>query len=219
MSNINRTNTQDKPLWQNPLYLFALFISLLAALLWGFDWYNQPTASMNEHFSYLRIEIAQGQMWRLITGNLLHTNLWHLVMNLAGLWVILFLHEMHYKKQAALIYSLFLSLCLLEGLGLYYFYPSLLAYVGLSGVLHGLFSFGAIMDIVKSYRSGYLLLLGVMAKVYYEQTYGASDSVTELIGARVATESHLVGVVSGVICAIIWLSYLGIKHKLKNKSR
>jgi rhomboid family GlyGly-CTERM serine protease len=214
----NKVNTQDKPLWQKPLYLFALFISLLAAMLWGIDWYNQPTASMSEHFSYLRVDIDRGQVWRLITGNLLHTNLWHLVMNLAGLWVILFLHEMHYKKQAVLIYSLFLSLCLLEGLGLYYFYPSLLAYVGLSGVLHGLFSFGAIMDISKSYRSGYLLLLGVMAKVYYEQTYGASDSVTELIGARVATESHLVGVVSGVICAIVWLSYLAIKHKSRHKS-
>lgn len=216
MKNKHKVNKQDWAPWQNPLYLFAIVISVLAIGFWGLDWFNQPAALMGDKLSYLRVNIAQGQVWRLITANLLHTNFWHLVMNLAGLWVILFLHEMHYRKKPRLVYVLFLSLCLLEGLGLYYFYPNLLAYVGLSGVLHGLFTFGAMMDITKSYRSGYLLLLGVFAKVYVEHTYGASESLAELIGARVATESHGVGVASGIICAVIWLAYLNIKNRLKH---
>jgi rhomboid family GlyGly-CTERM serine protease len=208
---------QNNPLQWQPLYLFAAIVTVISSACWGVEWFAGKGSSIADSFSYLRLSITQGQVWRLVTGNLLHTNVWHLLMNLAGLWVILFLHEMHYKKQPVLIYGLFLSLCLFEGLGLYFYYPELLSYVGLSGVLHGLFSFGAIMDIKKGYRSGYLLFLGVLAKVYYEQSYGASSSVVELIDARVATESHLVGVISGIICSLIWLSYLYVRQSLKHK--
>ncbi|WP_445945438.1 rhombosortase [Shewanella sp.] len=217
MASLRKSNQDNSASLWKPLYLFAAIITAISSAFWGLEWFSAQGSSVADSFSYLRLNITQGQVWRLLTGNLLHTNLWHLAMNLAGLWVILFLHEMHYRKQALLIYLLFISLCLFEGLGLYFYYPALLSYVGLSGVLHGLFSFGAIMDITRGYRSGYLLLAGVLAKVCYEQTYGASDSVVELIGARVATESHLVGVISGIICAFIWLTYLYIQQMIKRK--
>lgn len=155
-------------------------------------------------FNYQHSAIANGQIWRLFTGNLLHTNAWHLGMNLAGLWVIVFLHEIHYRYHVGKLILLFCSLCLMEGLGLFNFYPSVSAYVGLSGVLHGLFAFGAVMDIRKGFRSGYLLVLGVIAKVMYEQYFGADAGLSELINARVSIESHLVGMISGFICAIVW---------------
>ncbi|GGP58176.1 rhombosortase [Shewanella saliphila] len=185
-------------------YHFLVMISVVCIALFAADIPTPAFLPIDQYFSYRYDDIAHGQVWRLLTGNLLHTNLWHLLMNLAGFWVIVFLHEVHYKRHPEKLVLLFLCLCLLEGIGLYLFYPNLKAYVGLSGMLHGLFAFGAMMDIRKGYMSGYLLLIGVIAKVAYEQYFGASTSITELIAARVATESHLVGLICGLLCAVCW---------------
>ena len=74
-------------------------------------------------------------------------------------------------------------------------------YAGLSGVLHGLFAWGAIQDIKAKDKLGWALLIGVIAKVVWEQFSGGSASSAELIGARVAVEAHLAGVLGGVLFA------------------
>jgi rhomboid family GlyGly-CTERM serine protease len=182
--------------------LMPLLLSLLCALLYLGGEY---LPWVDEFLVYRRAGISEGELWRLLSGNLLHTNHWHLLMNLAGLWVIVLLYADHLSRAG--LGWLFVSLCLLEGLGLYGFYPELSAYVGLSGVLHGLFGFGAIMDVSRGIKSGWLLLLGVIVKVGHEQLFGASDQVRDMIGARVATESHLVGLLGGLLCAALFLGY------------
>ena len=119
------------------------------------------------------------------------------------------LHGFHFSVKSYAV--LVLLLCLLEGVGLFFFYPSLYGYVGLSGMLHGLFTFGAIQDIRAKYLSGWALLLGVFAKVSYEQYFGGSEDVTALIGARVATESHLIGLCAGLLCALGLFAYRKLK--------
>ncbi|TCN80846.1 rhombosortase [Shewanella fodinae] len=174
--------------WRVSPWLTVLTISMLCTVL---QW-----ADAADIMEYQRQFIAQGQWWRLLTGNLIHTNLWHLLMNLAGFWVVVFIHRVHYGNRH--LAWLLLTLCITEGLGLWFAFPTLSAYVGLSGVLHGLFAYGALSDIKIGWRSGYLLLVGVMAKVTWEQTMGANAEVTQLIGARVAIEAHLVGLLSGI---------------------
>jgi len=174
--------------WRVSPWLTVLTISMLCTVL---QW-----ADAADIMEYQRQFIAQGQWWRLLTGNLIHTNLWHLLMNLAGFWVVVFIHRVHYGNRH--LAWLLLALCITEGLGLWFAFPTLSAYVGLSGVLHGLFAYGALSDIKIGWRSGYLLLVGVMAKVTWEQTMGANAEVTQLIGARVAIEAHLVGLLSGI---------------------
>ncbi|WP_227006676.1 rhombosortase [Shewanella donghaensis] len=200
------------------MYVFAMTISVICCVLFALS-LNQATGfNIDKLFAYRYDLIGQGEWWRIATGNILHTNLWHLLMNLAGFWVILFLHEVHYKRHYFKLVSLFISLAILEGLGLYLFFPELKGYVGLSGLLHGLFTFGALLDIRRGYKSGYLLLLGVFAKVSYEMYFGASEGVSELINARVATESHLIGVISGLFCGLVWLPlarHFKYHHSLK----
>ncbi|MEL4426790.1 rhombosortase [Shewanella indica] len=157
---------------------------------------------LTELFAFRRSAIEQGELWRLVSGNLLHTNFWHLLMNLAGFWVILYLHKEHYNALGVLILTL--ALCLFEGVGLYLCYPELMGYVGLSGILHGLFAFGALADIRSGRSSGYLLLAGVIAKVGWEQWQGAAAEVSALIGARVAVEAHLVGLIGGIALFGLW---------------
>ncbi|AQS36318.1 rhomboid family GlyGly-CTERM serine protease [Shewanella psychrophila] len=180
-------------LWLSSSYSLVVLVTIVCIGLYFLN--------LADSLAYRRVEIGDGEYWRLLTGNLLHTNVWHLIMNLAGLWVIVLLHHTHYRL---LHFSLlFIACSLLQGLGLYLFYPGLIGYVGLSGMLHGLFTYGAIKDITVGLKSGYLLLLGVIIKVSYEQIYGASREVTEMIGARVATEAHLVGVVSGILIFLL----------------
>lgn len=188
------------PAIEKRLLTVAAALSLLCIAL-----YFLPLGSL---LNWQRHQIATGEYWRLVSGNLLHTNHWHLLMNLAGFWVILSLHHFHYRAQGLTL--LLFILCLGEGLGLYAFFPQLFSYVGLSGILHGLFGFGAVMDIRRGLKSGWLLLIGLGAKVGYEQLYGASTEISGLIDARVATESHLVGAVLGVSLALIYLAFMKI---------
>ncbi|ABZ76499.1 Rhomboid family protein [Shewanella halifaxensis HAW-EB4] len=189
----------------NSPYTFALIITIICISLF----YLQ----LDSLLAYQRYLIIDGEWWRLFSGNLLHTNAWHLYMNLAGFWVILALHEQHYRAKG--LGLLFFTLCLMQGLGLLIFYPTLIGYVGLSGMLHGLFAFGAVLDIRQGYRTGYLLLLGVILKVAYEQYFGASSEMTQLINARVATEAHLVGLISGLVCVSVYLAWQQLKKQAK----
>ncbi|MCH1932077.1 rhombosortase [Shewanella sp. A25] len=185
---------------KNGPYWVAFAVTVICV---GFYLAGLMLPEVDQLLSFRRSGIEQFEWWRLITGNLLHTNHWHLLMNLGGLWAVVFLHHFHYNVRG--LTALFLLLCLLEGIGLYLGFPKLLGYVGLSGMLHGLFTFGAVQDIRCKMRSGYLLLLGVIIKVGHEQWFGASDDVTEMIGARVATEAHLVGLICGLICAFAFM--------------
>ncbi len=106
------------------------------------------------------------------------------------------LHGDHYTPKSYLL--AFISSLVICSLGIYYFDPEMERYVGLSGVLHGIFVWGAILDIKKGWNSGYLLLLGVIAKVAYEQIFGASADVEALINASVAIDAHLWGTVGGL---------------------
>lgn len=178
------------PLNKNAV-LFPAIIFLISFVI-----YFLP-ASIESILIYDRSDITSGQLWRLITGHLVHTNFNHLLLNLAGLTMLWALHGDHYTPKTYLL--AFITSLVVCSLGIYYFDPSMERYVGLSGVLHGIFVWGAILDIKKGWNSGYLLLIGVVAKVAYEQVFGASADVEALINASVAIDAHLWGTVGGLL--------------------
>jgi len=164
---------------------------------------------------YQRQLITKGEIWRLISGHILHTNGYHLLLNLAALFMLWALHGRFYSIKNYTVLFLFCSI--FTSLGIYYFDPTLIQYVGLSGVLHGVFVFGAIMDINAKDKTGYLLFLGVWLKIAHEQFYGASTDVSNLIEASVAVNSHLWGALGGLLFSIIYLYIFHIKSPLVNK--
>lgn len=137
------------------------------------------------------------ETWRLLSANLLHTNLNHLLLNTGGLLMLWLLHGEHYSPLRFM--KVFWWCALATGAGLYLLSPSMLWYVGLSGALHGVFCWGACMDIRHQMKSGWLLLAGVTVKIAYEQIYGASPAVATMIDAKVAVDAHLYGAVAGVL--------------------
>jgi len=174
-------------------------ILLLALLAYVFE---QQSITL---LVYQRDAIANGEFWRLFTGHFFHTNGYHLLLNLSALALLWALHGHFYTiKNYALLFIFSAITC---SLGLYYFSPELKQYVGLSGVLHGIFVWGAIMDIKQGDKTGYLLFIGVFLKIIHEQIYGASADVAKLIGANVAVDAHLWGAIGGLLFAAMYLFY------------
>jgi len=164
-------------------------------------------------FVYQYQLISQGELWRAFTGHFLHTNGIHLLLNLAALILLWALHGHFYTlKNYGL---LFIASALICSAGLFYFSPQIQQYVGLSGVLHGIFVFGAVMDIRHQDKTGYLLFIGVWLKIAHEQFYGASEQISTLINANVAIDAHLWGAVGGLIFSCGYLVFLTSQQKLE----
>lgn len=181
--------------------LIIILIALIAILAFILE--RVIGIAFTDFFVYQKQLISQGEIWRLFTGHFLHTNNYHLLLNLAALIMLWLLHGRFYSKSNYT--ALFLLTALITSLGLYYFSPDLQQYVGLSGVLHGVFVFGALMDIRAKDKTGYLLFIGVWGKIAHEQIYGASADVSALIAANVAIDAHLWGALGGLLFSIVYL--------------
>jgi len=139
----------------------VVIVAILVTLAIIFD------AQLSHFFVYQRQLIEEGEYWRVFTGHFFHTNTYHYLLNMTALVMLWLLHGQFYSiKNYALLFLVSAFIC---SLGLYYFDATLIQYVGLSGVLHGIFVFGAIMDIKTKDKTGYLLFIGVWLKIACER--------------------------------------------------
>lgn len=146
--------------------------------------------------------IIQGQWWRILTGNLTHTNEIHLGMNLAALVALALLHRQYYRERCVVL--LVWGAMPIIGLGM--FFTNFSTYAGLSGVLHGLFAWGVIRDIQNQLPFSRLLLFGLLAKLCWEVYSGSEGATSALIEAHVAYQAHWIGAVTGGIVAVCFPS-------------
>lgn len=156
-----------------------------------------------------KLAIYSGQWWRIVTGNFSHTNLAHMAMNLAGLWVICYLFRPAIRPT---LWVIGVSATLI---GLALLLTNINHYLGLSGVLHAVFAYWALSEALEGRKSSWLLVLGVVGKVAWEGVYGASEATSQLIEASVATQAHAVGMVVGLLMAL--LHYVR-SHRLQHDS-
>ena len=193
----------------------TVIILTLSTLLFVF----QPDS--HQWFAYYHSAIEKGQLWRLVTAHFCHTNGYHLLLNGIGLVVVVSLFFDTFKKQRLLplllFSAVFISLCL------FFIEPTTQGYVGLSGVLHGLFAFGVCDELRKKDKWGVILGIGFIVKIAFEQFNGPAASTESLIGATVLINAHLYGAIAGVVyflCAQIWhvskVKYV-VKNNITNK--
>lgn len=142
------------------------------------------------------------QLWRFITGQLLHLGWVHLLFNLVGLVLItaLFLPEWSSRSFS----FAFISSAIVLNFCLYVFSPELIWYVGLSGILHGLIAAGALYSYRVQPGFALLVLAGCTIKIGWEQFTGSSVGTEELIGGKVAFDAHMFGFIGGLIGAILF---------------
>ncbi len=157
--------------------------------------------SLTQWLRYDRDSILAGEVWRIFTAHITHLGWKHLLMNIAGLILIwaLFGRLLTIRVWVTVI----LASAAVISLGLLIFNPQIRWYVGLSGVLHGMFLVGAIISIYKGYRAESLLLVFIIGKLAWEQRYGPLPGSVSLAGGNVLVDAHLYGAIAGVVAAMI----------------
>ena len=194
--------------------MFSLLIeTILLIIITLIVYFFEPQSS--ELFAYYHMGIEQWQVWRLITATFCHTNFYHLAMNLLGLIVIIGLFIDTYKKQSTVPVIIFSSIFI--ALTLFYFEPGVIWYVGFSGVLHALFSYAVANDIQYKQKWGIALGFALVAKILYEQVYGAQPSTIELIDAPVLINAHLYGAIAGVLFYFLRRFFISIQLNFQSK--
>jgi len=198
----NRTTFQlNHILW----LLLVLLSGLLQAAGWVPEW------------RFDRALIDSGYYWLLFSGHIVHLNWSHWMLNMGGLAVVAFFFS-PYGNIRQWLFVIFLS-ALFVGLGLYWLNLDLVTYVGLSGVLHGLFIYGAVHETRRYPASGYALLVLLIGKLIWEYFYGALPGSEELTSGHVITDAHLYGAIGGAAAAgLLWLSDL-LNKRIQIKDR
>ncbi len=158
-----------------------------------------------------------------LTGNFTHFTMQHLGENIAGLlliWLLFYSQSVDdwFDKTLSLLVS-----ALAVTIGIYFFAPHILVYAGLSGALHGMFAYAALLRWIKDGSFlGFLFLAGLAAKLYVDffypdltfteitkNLYGEYAHLTFLIDPdkdfqyKVCGEAHLYGSIAGAVLAAI----------------
>ncbi len=179
-------------LWRHNGALPAFMAGLLV-LLWIAG--DPALASLR----YERSAIDHGQIWRLLTGNLVHANGRHLLLNLAGLGLVTLLFPGEYSWRQWLMIGV--AGMVAVAAGLWWASPQVEWYVGLSGVLHGLLAAGAIAWWRSRLRWLAVWLMGILiAKLLGEHWFGAVGWSGDL---DVIVDAHLYGAVGGTLAGAI----------------
>jgi rhomboid family GlyGly-CTERM serine protease len=167
--------------------LFSLLCVLIALL-------PKP---LIESLQYHRVHIAEGELWRLFSAHLTHLGWGHLMMNLAGFWLILALFPD--TRSALRCLSLLLLLILGTSGGLWLFSPEVTWYRGLSGILHGLLCWGALRQAQRQPGVSLFIISFVILKLFWEQWQGPLPGSESLASGSVIVDAHLYGAVTGII--------------------
>jgi rhomboid family GlyGly-CTERM serine protease len=203
-----------------PKWMLCAGVSIVAAAL---SWW--PGAM--QHFRYDRDAILSGQVWRLVSGHLVHLNTTHLMVNLAGLLLLceLLWNALPLRHGLGILLASTVGVSLM----LWWLDPAVTWYVGLSGVLHGLWAGCALAGLLtlaaggaaSSSRKnaqgevgrearwlcvGALLLLGVKLGMEYVAGVELSSTSTAAhwIGAPVVTAAHRYGAMIGLAYVLAW---------------
>ncbi len=145
--------------------------------------------------------LANGQLWRLITGHLAHLGGAHTALNLAGLALTWVLIGRALTPIGWLLAGL--TIMLVIDAGLWWMAPTLNWYVGLSGLLHGWLALGAVEGIRRREALGWVLLIGLATKIVFEQWLGPLPGSEVASWGPVVIDAHAFGALGGVIAAFL----------------
>lgn len=170
---------------------------------------------------YDRIPILSGELWRLLSGHLVHMNTPHLMLNLLALFLLceLLWRDMPAWQGAGLMTVGSLGVSAL----LFTFHPELAWYAGLSGALHCLWAGCALLGCLKgdanlkpalytevnepneaSDRDNASRIIAAVAmallflKLLLEFYFGPSERTAQAIGGDVIAVAHAYGALLGL---------------------
>lgn len=152
-----------------PQQLQVIICSVLIVIIatW-LHFYQAPVPALNDNFDFHRDLIWQ-EPWRILTAHVLHLNLRHLILNSIGLIIVTILFLRHFNVRSWLNAVTIIAV----GISLWVWlvgFPE--RFVGLSGVIHGLFLLGILLEWSASrYKRDWTLAIGavfIIGKVVFE---------------------------------------------------
>jgi len=146
---------------------------------------------------YDRRGLAAGQWWRLLSAHLVHLDVRHAVLNIAGLALMWALFARDYSAKAWL--AIVLTAMAAIDAGLWLGDSTVLWYVGSSGALHGVMAAGTLARLRRGEREGWVLAAALAAKLAYEHWVGALPFSG---GDSVVVDAHLYGALGGAAAAV-----------------
>lgn len=152
--------------------------------------------------------VQQGAVWRLLTGNYVHLGWSHYFLNMLGLALIWYLFGTKVQPSKWMITMVITSLAV--GLGLYFLTPGIAWYVGLSGVLHGMFVVGLLLEKTGGRVFKAVFFVALAAKLLWEQISGALPGSIDVVGGAVVVDAHLYGAIGGLMAVVVLKFYARI---------
>jgi rhomboid family GlyGly-CTERM serine protease len=172
-------------------WLFGLLALALVLLSPGGESWTQA-------LRYEREAVLEGEVWRLLTGHLVHGSLRHLLLNEAALVVIGLLLARDYSIAAWALVVVG-SMAVID-LAFVLWEPQITWYVGLSGVLHGMVAAGAVAWWRREKPALALAITAILiGKLAWEYWQGALP----LADLPVVAEAHRYGALGGALVAAL----------------
>lgn len=182
------------------LLIAGVLFNLLLFGLWWLPDHLQQTLEFD------RTAIAEGQWWRLFTASWVHFTGYHTAMNAIGVGLIAWFLWPDNRFSFWLLALIILPVCV--GVGLFFFAKEIAIYRGYSGALYGCLLIGLLLNVRKDPLWFGLATVVLLGKIVYEQLpWFDPDYMQSQIGAAVAAEAHLVGVLSALVLGAAALAY------------
>ncbi len=180
---------------------------LVAAICIGLAFGGEP---LRLALRYDRVLVAAGEWWRLFTGNFVHLGWMHVGLDMAGLvllWILTGRQLYGWRWIAATVAGSWAV-----GLGLWWAWPNVVWYVGISGVAHTYWAAGALLLIAVREWEGWALLALLAGKLAWEQISGPLPSSAAIMQEPVLTAAHLIGAIAGIVCGLALLTSMFVSR-------
>ena len=156
---------------------------------------------------YQRDVLADGEVWRLMTGHLVHLGPSHMAMNVTALGVLAVIFSRFLSSRDWL--GIFVFSALAIDAGLFWISTSVAWYVGLSGVLHGCWAAACIFAWQQKSHQAAALSALIVIKLAYEAWLGPVPFTGEVAAGPVVAVAHAYGAAGGALWGylrIVWIS-------------
>jgi rhomboid family GlyGly-CTERM serine protease len=160
---------------------------------------HMSTGPLSDSMIFDRASIADGELWRLLTGHLVHSDLSHLLLNVVGMVLIGAAFERRALDWALVVIVSAFGV----DLWLWFLTPEVGQYCGMSGVLYGALGFGLIRAWQEANRRWLVAGVATVAvtKVIIEHSMGGA--IVAHTAWPVLPAAHAAGTVAGVVSAIV----------------
>lgn len=186
---LDHRQSRSFSVWVLPGAIIAIAALLAVSGDWG-----------RELLRYDRDAISNAEIWRLLTGHLVHLGWSHFLLNAAGLLLIFYLVASRFTSLQWLL--VVIAVLIGIDIGFWFWQPQLVWYVGLSGLLHGILAAGA-ADGLRTGQLDYRLIAAFLViKLTYEQFIGPLPGSEGTTGGNVVVAAHLYGAISGAMIGL-----------------